>query len=72
MRRIAGPGGVRGMCGVTLFGIFLTPVFFYVIQRHFGVEKPSPHSHPQPTPPDDNGHSVRHIEPPPANGHIKE
>ena len=28
-----------GMLGVTLFGIFLTPVFYYVIQR-FGGEKP--------------------------------
>ena len=28
----AGHGRVRGMLGVTLFGIFLTPVFYYVIQ----------------------------------------
>ena len=28
----AGHGRLRGMLGVTLFGIFLTPVFYYVIQ----------------------------------------
>jgi hypothetical protein len=29
------------MLGVTLFGIFLTPVFFYVIQRFGGVKQES-------------------------------
>jgi hypothetical protein len=28
-----------GMIGVTLFGIFLTPVFFSVIMRFFGERK---------------------------------
>ena len=28
-----------GMLGVTLFGIFLTPVFFYVIQWFAGVKQ---------------------------------
>jgi hydrophobe/amphiphile efflux-1 (HAE1) family protein len=33
MRRALGTAVFGGMLGVTLFGIFLTPVFFYVIQR---------------------------------------
>jgi multidrug efflux pump len=32
MRRSLGTTVFSGMLGVTLFGIFLTPVFFYVIQ----------------------------------------
>ncbi len=32
MRRSLGIAVFYGMLGVTLFGIFLTPVFFYVIQ----------------------------------------
>src|SRR6266568_1963809 len=32
MRRSLGVAVFSGMIGVTLFGIFLTPVFFYVIQ----------------------------------------
>ena len=33
MRRSLGTAVFSGMLGVTLFGIFLTPVFFYVIDR---------------------------------------
>jgi multidrug efflux pump len=33
MRRSLGIAVFSGMLGVTLFGIFLTPVFYYVIQR---------------------------------------
>ena len=33
MRRTLGTAVFGGMLGVTLFGIFLTPVFFYVIAR---------------------------------------
>jgi multidrug efflux pump len=33
MRRTLGTAVFSGMIGVTLFGIFLTPVFFYVIDR---------------------------------------
>jgi multidrug efflux pump subunit AcrB len=33
MRRSLGVAVFYGMLGVTLFGVFLTPVFFYVIQR---------------------------------------
>ena len=36
MRRSLGTAVFSGMLGVTLFGIFLTPVFFYVIQ---GLER---------------------------------
>jgi multidrug efflux pump len=32
MRRTLGVAVFSGMLGVTLFGIFLTPVFYYVIQ----------------------------------------
>jgi multidrug efflux pump len=32
MRRVLGIAVFSGMLGVTLFGIFLTPVFFYVIE----------------------------------------
>ena len=36
MRRSLGLAVFSGMLGVTFFGIFLTPVFFYVIQRLAG------------------------------------
>jgi len=35
MRRTLGTAVFSGMIGVTFFGIFLTPVFFYVIRRRF-------------------------------------
>ena len=37
MRRALGLAVFSGMLGVTLFGIFLTPVFFYVIQGFAGT-----------------------------------
>ncbi len=44
MRRSLGTAVFGGMLGVTLFGIFLTPVFYYVIQRHDTPAKPAiPH-----------------------------
>src|SRR5438445_8997905 len=36
MRRTLGTAVFAGMIGVTLFGIFLTPVFFYVIRSLAG------------------------------------
>lgn len=39
MRQTLGIAVFAGMLGVTLFGIFLTPVFFYVIQRLSGPPK---------------------------------
>ncbi len=41
MRRSLGTAVFAGMIGVTLFGIFLTPVFFYVIRRTGGPRSPS-------------------------------
>ena len=48
MRRALGTAVFAGMLGVTLFGIFLTPVFYYVIQW-FGQKK-------QVTPPREEHH----------------
>jgi multidrug efflux pump len=40
MRRSVGTAMLWGAFGVTLFGIFLTPVFFYVIRRISGPQSP--------------------------------
>ena len=40
MRRTLGIAVFSGMLGVTLFGIFLTPVFYYVVVRLFGQKAP--------------------------------
>ncbi|HZL91502.1 MAG TPA: efflux RND transporter permease subunit, partial [Pirellulaceae bacterium] len=53
MRSTLGIAVFSGMLGVTLFGIFLTPVFYYVIVRLLG----------QPTPPS----TAPKVEPPPAH-----
>jgi len=42
MRRSVGTAMLWGAFGVTLFGIFLTPVFFYVIRRVVGQRTPTP------------------------------
>ena len=39
MRQALGTAVFSGMIGVTLFGIFLTPVFFSVIMKFFGENK---------------------------------
>jgi multidrug efflux pump len=39
MRRTLGTAVFAGMIGVTLFGIFLTPVFFHVIRRRLKFER---------------------------------
>ena len=41
MRQALGTAVFSGMIGVTLFGIFLTPVFFSVIMKFFGPRAPS-------------------------------
>src|SRR5207247_1255956 len=41
MRRSLGTAVFSGMLGVTLFGVFLTPVFFYVIQWFGHADKPA-------------------------------
>jgi multidrug efflux pump len=46
MRRSLGVAVFSGMLGVTLFGIFLTPVFYYVLQRFGGVPMPPGHVAP--------------------------
>ncbi len=44
MRRSLGTAVFSGMLGVTLFGVFLTPVFYYVIQRNAPAPQPAiPH-----------------------------
>ena len=52
MRRSLGTAVFSGMLGVTLFGIFLTPVFYYVIQWFGTAQPPAAHheshkEHPQ-------------------------
>jgi multidrug efflux pump len=46
MRSTLGIAVFSGMLGVTLFGIFLTPVFYYVIVRLFGQRTPALESSP--------------------------
>jgi multidrug efflux pump len=50
MRQTLGTAVFSGMLGVTLFGIFLTPVFFYVIQWFIDRRRPA-----LPVEPTDNG-----------------
>ncbi|MHC5539614.1 efflux RND transporter permease subunit, partial [Singulisphaera rosea] len=51
MRRTLGTAVFSGMLGVTLFGIFLTPVFYDVVQRFGGDHTPPPHDgHPSQQP----------------------
>jgi multidrug efflux pump subunit AcrB len=66
MRRSLGLAVFSGMLGVTLFGVFLTPVFFYVLQR-FGAHRPAAHVRAIPAPAlvATNGHGsspVREVE----------
>jgi len=42
MRVSLGIAVLSGMIGVTLFGIFLTPVFYYVLTAGFGRKQPPP------------------------------
>ena len=39
MRQVLGTAVFSGMIGVTIFGILLTPVFFTVVTKFFGVKK---------------------------------
>ena len=49
MRRALGVAVFGGMLGVTVFGVFLTPVFYYVIRR-FDERRAAPHvTAPAPT-----------------------
>jgi multidrug efflux pump len=42
MRRLLGTAVFAGMLGVTIFGVFLTPVFFFTIQWLVDRMKTSP------------------------------
>jgi multidrug efflux pump len=48
MRRTLGIAVFSGMLGVTLFGILLTPVFYYVVVRLVGPRTPAPVDHALP------------------------
>ena len=54
MRRTLGTAVFAGMLGVTLFGIFLTPVFFYVVRRF--TRETSPENARDDNPPAVPGH----------------
>jgi multidrug efflux pump len=45
MRRTLGTAVFAGMLGVTIFGIFLTPVFYYVVRRITGRRTTAKQSH---------------------------
>lgn len=58
MRRTLGTAVFSGMLGVTLFGIFLTPVFYYVIQRFSDARNPALASHPERPHTNGDGHGT--------------
>jgi multidrug efflux pump len=49
MRRTLGTAVFAGMLGVTIFGIFLTPVFFYVVRRITSRRRTAKHAVHSPT-----------------------
>jgi multidrug efflux pump len=59
MRRTLGTAVFSGMIGVTIFGVFLTPVFYYVVEW-FGKSGPPQTTPGQPTPGSD-GDSVQPV-----------
>src|SRR5437660_580782 len=61
MRRSVGTAMLWGAFGVTLFGIFLTPVFFYVIRR-FTAQRTQ-----RPAPANERARAVRAIAAPPLH-----
>ena len=48
LRRTLGTAVFSGMLGVTAFGLILTPLFYYVIQRVQGVHRAKPAVSPLP------------------------
>ena len=46
MRKILGIAVFSGMLGVTIFGLFLTPVFYYVIRWFVGRKEAKTPSEP--------------------------
>ena len=51
MRQALGLAVFSGMLGVTFFGIFLTPVFFYTLQRFGERKEATAHAAPPAEPP---------------------
>jgi multidrug efflux pump len=49
MRRAMGIAVFAGMIGVTFFGLFLTPVFYTVLEK-LGARQPAPAPLPEPAP----------------------
>ena len=47
MRTALGIAVFSGMLGVTLFGIFLTPVFYYIVVKLVGTTSPVPVRQPE-------------------------
>jgi multidrug efflux pump subunit AcrB len=66
MRRALGTAVFSGMLGVTLFGIFLTPVFFYVIQWFIDRRARTRGQPERRVAPDVDGHH----RPPPEHVHV--
>jgi multidrug efflux pump len=68
MRSTLGIAVFSGMLGVTIFGIFLTPVFYYVIVRLFGAAAPqepiqqSPEPSVAPSLPPREAHGAKPVE----------
>jgi multidrug efflux pump len=68
MRQTLGTAVFSGMLGVTLFGIFLTPVFYYVIQWFVDLRgTDGPDTLPPPPPPPSDDHAPRPV-PAPTTG----
>jgi len=58
MRRALGIAVFSGMLGVTLFGILLTPVFFFVVVMLVGLQSRSAPDGTRPSSASSDGHSV--------------
>jgi hypothetical protein len=70
MRRTLGTAVFWGMLGVTLFGVFLTPVFFYVVIGLVGLPgkpKAEEPSAPPPEPPAGHAESTAIQDRPPGH-----
>jgi multidrug efflux pump len=67
MRRSLGVAVLSGMIGVTVFGVFLTPVFYYVITWSGGRRSVAAPAPPAPQPGSPEGSSPRHQQEAPAS-----
>ncbi len=65
MRRTLGTAVFSGMIGVTFFGLILTPVFYYVVERYLVGEHATAAKPPAPEPALGNGAAAL-VTPPPA------